>query len=66
MMKCSAYDSTDSTDSTDSKYKNTFFFQTITLVLKRSSAVKELYKRIMNVCFETRILVIDIFVKELL
>ena len=46
--------------------ENTFFFQTITLVLKRSSAVKELYKRIMNVCFETRILVIDIFVKELL
>lgn len=65
-MKCSAYDSTDSTDSTDSKYKNTFFFQTITLVLERSSAVKELYKRIMDVSFVTRILVIDIFVKELL
>lgn len=60
MMKCSAY------DSTDSKYKNTFFFQTITLVLERSSAVKELYKRIMDVSFVTRILVIDIFVKELL
>lgn len=63
MMKCSAYDST---DSTESKYKNTFFFQTITLVLERSSAVKELYKRIMDVSFVTRILVIDIFVKELL
>ena len=46
--------------------ENTFFFQTIILVLKRSSAVKELYKRIMDVCFVTRILVIDIFVKELL
>lgn len=46
--------------------ENTFFFQTITLVLKHSSAVKELYKRIMDVCFVTRILVIDIFVKELL
>ena len=56
-MKCSAYDST---------MKILSFFLTITLVLERSSAVKELYKRIMDVCFVTRILVIDIFVKELL
>ena len=43
-----------------------FLFSDYNLVLERSSAVKELYKRIMDVFFVRRILVIDIFVKELL
>lgn len=49
-------------------YEDTLFFQVTTLVLERSPTVKKknLCIQIMDVCFVTRVLVVDVFVIDLL